>query len=270
MLSWVAASAVVFGLRFAHADGPAPSERAKQWLAHQISADSDDRKGKAEIARDATIFDRSGDPESGAFNESHGDSKLGKQIVGGTTDAAWIVADLVQPYSLLDCPVPLARCHKKRPLRVTGLIADTGAGFQLVAAHVQATGITGGMSSAELPVTTTPGPLSALLADPAALEAALADDPNVVVLGTESKERAVGKPAARKLLASWRKLKLSIAGKPREVHGARWGYAAANVDWTRKSDDVLHLRATVFATSTDGKTWRVVVAHYSFADQRDY
>ncbi len=270
MLSCVAVSTVAFGLRLAHADGPAPSERAKQVLAHQISADPDDRNGKAEIARDATIFDRSGDPVSGAFNESLGESKLGKQIVGGTTDAAWIVADLVQPYSLLDCPVPLARCHKKRPLRVSGLVADTGAGFQLVAGHVQATSTSGDLSSAELPVTTTPGPLSALLTDPAALAAALVDDPNVVVLGTEAKERAVGKPAARKLLASWRKLKLTIAGKPREVHGARWGYAAANLDWARKADDVRHMRATVFATSIDGKTWRVVVAHYSFADQQDY
>ncbi len=246
----------------ARADDASPAAKAKALLARQLARDDDGTPPA--VASDAMVFTRTAEARTG-----DGTGPLtaapGKPVVGATADAAWIVADLIQPYELYDCPPSQARCHRKRPVRISELAVDTGKGWQVVAAHVQSKA-KGGAGTDDLPATTAPGPLTAWLADPGALDAALADRPDVVVLGTEAGERAVGKKAAHKLLGSWRTLKLTIAGAPREVRQAHWGYAAANGDWTRKPGDVVHMRATVLATSTDGTTWTAVVAHYSLSD----
>jgi len=191
------------------------------------------------------------------------DGKLGKLTAGRHGDAMWIAAEIVQKYSLLDCPPALARCHKKRTLRISELVV----GGTAVVAHVDdpVHAPSSGDTDAIEPATAA-GPLSAMIADPKALAAALLDDPAVVVLGTELKERAVGAAAARKLLGSWSKLSLAIAGKPHEERTRTWGYAAANVDWTSKAKTV-HMRATVFAVDVGG-SWKVVAVHYSLPFHR--
>lgn len=261
-ITLTSAVAVLATARAGHTDGDSPAAQAKALLARQTS---DDAGQPSPVADDALVFPRTSEARTGNWLGELTAARGAKPIIGGTADVAWIVAELTQPYSLLDCPVALARCHKKRPVRVTELVASTPKGWQVVAAHVQSK-VKGGGTPGDLPATTAPGPLTAWLTDPVALAAALADTPDVVVLGTEPKERAVGKKAGARLLTSWRKLALSIAGAPREVRTARWGYAAANVDWTRKPDDVVHMRATVFATSTDGAHWSAVVVQYSLAD----
>lgn len=184
--------------------------------------------------------------------------KLGKLTAGRLGEVTWIAAEIAQTYGLLDCPQPLARCHRKRTLRISQLVV----GGKAVVVHVddpkhaptdaEATAIEPG---------TTAGPLTALLTDPKAMAGALLADPSVVVLGTELAERAVGPAAAKKKLGSWARLSLSLAGKPHEVRTPTWGYAAANVDWKARGKTV-HMRATVFAVDVDG-AWKVVLVHYS-------
>lgn len=258
-----AALALLVGTAPARADDDTPTGHARQLLARQLASDLD-AAGPPAVAADALVISRTATASGGPGELAA--ARGSKPLIGATADAAWVVADLTQlDVMVYDCPPALARCHPKRPVRLSELVVKTPKGWQVVAAHVQARAKGGGAEPDALPATTAAGPLTAWLVDPAALDAALANDANVVVLGTEPGERAVGKKAAHKLLGGWRKLKLSIAGAPREVHGARWAYAAANVDWTRKPDDVIHMRATVFATSTDGTTWTAVVAHYSLA-----
>jgi hypothetical protein len=102
---------------------------------------------------------------------------------------------------------------------------------------------------------TAAGPLTALLADPKAMAAALLDDPAVVVLGTELAERAVGPAAARKLLRKWTRLALAIAGAPHEVRTASWSYAVANVDWKGAARSSTCARACSRSTSAARGRW---------------
>jgi hypothetical protein len=91
----------------------------------------------------------------------------------------------------------------------------------------------------------------------------------VIVLGTETAERAVGAAAAKKLLGGWKKLTFELDGKSTEVRAKTHGYAAATVRWVRKGKPPIAMRATVFAVPgpTEG-TWKVVAVHYSVSHQR--
>ncbi len=191
------------------------------------------------------------------------DSQLGKLTAGTRGDVTWLAAEVTQTYGLLDCPPALKRCHAKRQLRISELVV----GGQAVAAHVDdPKHAPVEAEPAALEPGTAAGPLTALLADPKAMAAALLDDPAVVVLGTELRERAAGPAAAKKLLGAWAKLSLAVAGAPYEVRTKTWGYAAANVDWKARGK-VVHMRATVFAVDVGG-AWRVVAAHYSLPFRR--
>lgn len=72
-----------------------------------------------------------------------------------------------------------------------------------------------------------------LLTHPAQLAAALLSNPNVIVLGTDTKERAVG-AAAKKMLTSWKSLKLAVDGGVRtgSIGESGLGYLAANISLT--------------------------------------
>jgi hypothetical protein len=83
---------------------------------------------------------------------------------------------------------------------------------------------------------TDAGPLTALLASPAQLQAALAKGTATSVFGTDRGEHAYGDAAARALVKTWSKLALAVEGKPREVHGKGWGFSLAYVNWLKKGD----------------------------------
>lgn len=248
-----------------------PSTDAKQLVLQQ--ADSADL-ASASLATDAFVVlpdtARLGPPpahESDGFLDADdimpGSAKLGKLTTGARGEATWIAVELTQTYGLLDCPAEQARCHPKRVLRLSELVV----GGKAVVLHVDdPKHAPMDDEAAAIEPGTAAGPLTALLADPKAMAAALLDDPAVVVLGTELKERAVGPVAARRLLGSWAKLALTIAGAPYEVRGKGWGYAVANVDWKARRKTV-HMRATVFAVDVGGG-WKVVAAHYSLPFHR--
>lgn len=85
-----------------------------------------------------------------------------------------------------------------------------------------------------VPHATAPGPLAALLADPARAANALRDDPGIAVITTE--RRVIG-PAARATLAT---LPAMTIDSVREIRGTNWGVAQAHL-----------------AGEVDGKTYRV-------------
>ena len=146
--------------------------------------------------------------------------KIDKQVVGGDDSAVWVSAELSLSIWRDE---PGTKAHlETRAVRVTELLTAE-AGWKVVAAafsepHDPTMEKNGG---APLTGATDPGPLSALLATPDKLAAALAKD--ATVFGTDRDERAYG-PATGKLVASWSKLALSIGGKPREVHGKTAGF----------------------------------------------
>ena len=199
-------------------------------------------------------------------NEAYfNDSTAGKLTTGTRGDVSWVALDFKQPYRVaVDCPPESGTCDRKRTLRMTELIV----GGKGVAAHIDdpARGKREPAASVPIAPSTDAGPLTAMLADPTALAAALLDDPATSVFGTEEGERAVGLAASKKLVTSWSKLSLAVDGKPREVRTATWGYAAANVAWKSKTKTIT-MRATVFAVMV-GTAWKAVAVHYSLPYER--
>jgi hypothetical protein len=109
---------------------------------------------------------------------------------------------------------------------------------------------------------TEAGPLTNLLISPSAVAAAIADDPNVVVFGTDPAEQAVGPESAKKLLASWSSLKLSLDNNESyEIRTDSWGYAIANVSFPSKSDSPNRMSALIIGVP-DGSGWKIVALHY--------
>lgn len=108
-----------------------------------------------------------------------------------------------------------------------------------------------------------PGPLTKMLVSPTAIAAALADDPNVVVFGTDPAEQAIGPEAAKKRLASWANLKLTIdKDKSYEVRTDAWGYAVANINLPSKDADSPYRMSALLIAVPDGAAWKVVALHY--------
>ena len=260
-----------------------PAKRAMQLLEKQVDVmrPSGSKDFIATLAADALVLvpDAYVLPKALAEQDSFldpsevmlGSAKIRTIVAGGTADAIWAGAELTHSFSQYDCPPALPKCSGSRSLRATELFARSGGVWTAVALHLDdpppAKADKPDPSSILAP--TAAGPLTALLIDPTALAAAIKDDPAVIVLGTETSERAVGTAAAKKLLAGWKKLTFELDGKPTEVRTKTYGYAAATVRWLRKGKPPLAMRATVFAVPgpTDG-TWQVVAVHYSIAHRR--
>jgi len=110
--------------------------------------------------------------------------------------------------------------------------------------------------------TTAAGALTPLAGDAGQLDAQLAS--SAVVFGTDKGEAAFDAAAAHKLLKSWAKLKFSVAGKSRELHGKDWGFAITSVDWQQpKEKHLARMSALVIATPTTSGGWQVVAAQYT-------
>jgi hypothetical protein len=274
---------VLLGVGSASAEDMPPAKRAKQLLDTQADAmqSSGAKELIATLAPDALVLvphayvsPKALGGDNSFLDPSEvmlGSAKVRTIVAGGTADVIWLGAELTHSYSHYDCPPALAKCKGKRSLRASELFVRSGDAWTAVALHLDdpppAKAATPEPSSIVAP--TAAGPLTALLTDPVALAAAIKDDPAVIVLGTESSERAVGTAAAKKLLGGWKKLTFELDGKPTEVRTKTYGYAAATVRWVRKGKTPLAMRATVFAIpgTTDG-TWQVVAVHYSIAHRR--
>lgn len=105
---------------------------------------------------------------------------------------------------------------------------------------------------------TAAGPLSSLLAKPGNAPDALA--PSAVVFGTDTGEAAWDSASAKKLLAGWSRLDFTVNGKVREVSGASWSFAIANVDWKQPNKKYLARMAGLVIADGSG---HVVAVQYT-------
>jgi hypothetical protein len=189
-------------------------------------------------------------------------AKVAKMVAGGNNEAAWLSA--VLELTQLDTEPEQKLSTEVKRVRITEL-ATAEADWKVVAAA--ASEATSPMPSKEAPAPitgATDGPLAALLAAPASLDKSLSDDPLVAVFGTEDKESAFGPAASHALLGGWKTLKLSLEGKPREVHGKTWGYALANVNWQRPGKPFpLRMSAMLIAVAGADGSFAVVAVHYA-------
>lgn len=150
---------------------------------------------------------------------------------------------------------------QKRTIRAVELL-DAAADWKVVVASFTNVDKLAEVGSSPIKDATPPDVLTKLLVDPAGLAAAL--QPTGVVLGSDPRERAKGEDA-KKLLASWQKLTLTIddSQKVREVHTATYGYAMANVQLvSAKGKDPMAMNAFVLAVPGTGGAWQVVAAAY--------
>jgi len=180
-------------------------------------------------------------------------------IAGGTSTAVWWTAELDATIYNHE-PEETPRTNRVR-WRLTEL-ATAGSGWKVVAAAIDSpVPEPSERKPGQIPEPTDPGPLAPLLADPTEIAKHFAADPGVFVIGTAANERGLGPKGAKKLLASWAKLKLRIEGKPHAVATKEIAFALANVSWI-KGKHTYPMRALVIAVA-DGKDWRVVAVHYS-------
>lgn len=184
-------------------------------------------------------------------------AKPAKLVAGGVPGAVWFYADLEIKFTDPAVPQPITK-----RVRSVELLDGAQEWKTAAATFCDITSMSSSADNPTLPGATPPGPLAKFLTSPSDVAAALANDPSVVVLGTDPKEEAVGPDAAKALLQSWSKLQLSLNGNAvREVHGKTWGYALANVDLARKDGNPYRLGGLVIATLS-GDQWKVVALHY--------
>lgn len=72
----------------------------------------------------------------------------------------------------------------------------------------------------------------------------------------------MGVPAAKKLLESWKTLKLELAGGVREVTTANYGFVQASLKWTKPDGKPLWMRVLVIATRERSQQWVIRAVHY--------
>jgi hypothetical protein len=273
-LALLAAAAAPAAL--AHAD---PRADAKKLVARQAAVifDGDDDSFRALFAPDAIVLGLPpGDPgkELDAFYfraDLFGGSphtqlrklKVTSVTAGGDAHTLWLTAELSATAFI---PEPgVGSTTETVALRLSELAVDDGQGWKIVAAVLDQAGPSAETEAADTPEplagATSAGPLAAMLATPGPTAAALAADAGAFVLGTDKRERAVGKAAA-KLLRGWSKLALSIDGTPREIRTASWGFAQAHVAW-KKGAKLYRMDALLIAIPRPDGSWQPVGLHYT-------
>ncbi len=259
------------------ADPLTPEARAKATLQAQLAAlPSKNDALVATFAKDAVVLlpDRGAEAHSSDTNLAelisfiHPHAKMrrasmDKLVAGGNASMAWFAAELT---IVIDSAEPGERASTEtytvRAIEVLDAAADwkvTAAAFLRVGDLRMRTDPFGAVPSPN-----AAGPLAKLLASPTELANTLGSDP-LVVLGTDRGERAVGKTAAKALLAKWAKLPFAIeeADKVREVHTASYGYAMADVNYTKQGQRAPYrMNAFVLAVPGANGTWSVVAAGY--------
>lgn len=254
-----------------------PAQHARAILDAQVAALTDHTKPRLELTFDpkSVMLGMGGGVEfenlsvdlnqifaGGSPHSVIKKAKVASFAGGGTDSAVWFTAEIAitirnhEPESR-----PVTESHT---IRLTELVVADGATWKVVASVLDEprspTASDRQRSSVE--GSTTAGPLAALPASMPALKAALANDPGVVVIGTDKGERAVGAKAARKLLDRWSKLKLEMDTKVREVRTKTWGFVQSNIDMA-KGKERYRMAVLLIALPNDDGTWRVGAAHYT-------
>lgn len=245
-----------------------PAEaRAKALLDRQIAAIKDRKDAEliATFTPDAVILNPTAEPAAHqpsqltdtiprlAGHRTLKDIKVTKLVAGGNPNVAWFSAELEIEFTD-------EGGKRTQPLRVLELI--DGSGKAITASFGDIKALSGGVGGSDLEGMTQPGPLSKLLTSVDEAAAALANDPSVSVQGTDKGEYAIGPDAAKKQLAKWSKLKLSLdKNQAREVRTATYGYALANVNMPDPAGGDFNMTGLVIAIP-NGDKWSVVGVHY--------
>lgn len=251
---------------------PKPEAKGRAVLEAQIAAIHDgDAKVRALYDKDAVLLGSESSDTVGetatdyvALIETMGSVQVdGIKIdtIAGSGDdhIAWFTATTKVAYS--GAAEGVGTFKNTGTARISQLAVLDGTTWKVVASLVDSGRMTGAKREpARIAGATARGPLVPLLASPKALADALSTDPNVFVIGTEQSERAIGPAAAKKLLGQWSKLNLSVVGDVREVETKSYGFAQANVKWT-KGKDAIWMQALIIAVPS-GDSWRVVGVHY--------
>lgn len=187
------------------------------------------------------------------------DVKLVQLVVGGNNDLGWLFADLT-----------ITKHNQEPGEKATAIsvsvhateLLSAAANWKVVAAAFSESR-TAGRLGGVFPMieTTESGPLAALVASPAKIEAALANDPNIVVALNDN-QLAVGVNEAKVLLDAWTKRSLTVNGAVREVRNERWGFVQANIDWNEPGGKPYRFSAQLIAIPRSDGSWNVVAAQY--------
>ena len=192
-------------------------------------------------------------------------------VAGGDDSQVWFTAEIDTVYDNFEPEGMGSGPNSHQASRLTELIVKDGDTWKAVAGVIDRPTATSGYytpAPVEVANPTAAGPLAPLLASPAALIERLASAPGSFVLGTDRRERGIGRPAARKLLGRWTKLGLQLGGAVREVQSSSYAFAQAGVSWTARSkydkDRTLTYTMTALVIAVpDGDGWRVVAVHYA-------
>lgn len=263
---------VVVGV--AHAETPA--QRAKKFVDTQLAtlADGSTRKMEELFDPEALVMGihvngQLKDYASDLYQAFAGGSphvqikktKVKSLVAGGNDAATWFTAEVL---ITAGGPEPgFGYSSGTTTLRVTQLIVPQGGTWKVVAATIDRPGKPNDYTSPRNPVAgaTTAGPLASLTSV-AAIEAALAKDSGVFVIGTDKRERAIGPAKAKKLLRSWGKLTLERDAEVREVTTKTYGFLQSHV-YLVKGKQRFAMGMLLIALPAPDGTWQVAGVHYT-------
>ena len=213
------------------------------------------------------------------------DVELSKLVVARSTDgsAAWVAADAKGIVSPHECtPGPCRHKNKAPPLHATGVAERVGAKWQWVAWHItdpvsakeQADLIKRNVLPDVLPRSITGADEAAKvfessIGDPKTFAATVSDRKDVVLYGSEQRERTVGGAKVKAKLAAW-KLAFKVRdGVQAGLAGKSVAWVAANVDATGPKQTKPSPYRVLALYEKSGSTWKLVQAHFS-VDRETY
>lgn len=255
-----------------------PADRARTILDAQLRAlrAKDDSTWHATFSEDALVLGLARDKAAKELDVSYvifenivngpGDvtkAKISSLVAGGDAKTVWWTAEVVLNGTFKEAETTTPTWTEK--YRVSELATHDGSAWKVVAAAIDpgrkdVPEVSADETPEKLAGATEAGALSALLAAPTSVASTISTGADAFVIGTSPKERGVGK-AAKKVIAGWSKLSLAIAGTPREVRTATYGFAQGFVDW-KKGKTTYRMLAVIFAVPRADGSWQPVGLHY--------
>jgi hypothetical protein len=259
-----------------------PTDRARKFLQTQFDKIAEGREDavKPTFAADAIVLGLDAEQTVSESNQDLSMRLVGGSphsvfknaaikslVAGGDDTVVWFTADVTVTYNNWE-PEDRPRNGLKLAWRVTELIVNDNGTWKCVAGVVTEPAKTEPQTHAnhdKIGAATKAGVLAPLLASPAQLTKVLSTDKSTFVLGTDKNERAVGQAAAKKLLARWTKLGMTVDGPVREVTTKTYGFAQASVQFQSKAKDktVYYTMQALIIAVPKGDGWSVVGVHYA-------
>jgi hypothetical protein len=201
---------------------------------------------------------------------------FGAKTIGWRGDWGWVIADAkigFNPHPEMMDPSKPTRAQMPPPVvwHWVALVVREGGAIKTRALFATPTVSDSQLSGynyvAGLKVLASPSPLVALLAQPVALGKQLGAGPGIAVLGTSSRDRAIGAAAGKKLLAGWAKLGLEVTGpSPTESSHAPFEITVGDVHIAyasmRMRKDVALVGVVI--ARVIGETTEVLAASYAY------